>query len=73
MEEINEIIKEAIEKMHEIYGDPVLEEGDEQVILLDNCTLILSLENGTLQTKFIGGNPIKIDRSLSLFVEVEDE
>lgn len=37
--------------------------------VLNNCALIISLENGELKTRFVGGKPYYIDRSLSIYRE----
>lgn len=58
MEELIEIINLAMEQFKQEYGDDAkLEDGDEIVAVLNNCVLIVSLENGELKTRFIGGKP----------------
>lgn len=70
MEELVEIINLAMEQFKQEYGDDAkLEDGDEIVTVLNNCVLIVSLENSDLKTRFIGGKPYYIDRSLSLYME----
>ena len=70
MEELVEIINLAMEQFKYEYGDDAkLEDGDEIVTVLNNCALIVSLENGELKTRFIGGKPYYIDRSLSIYRE----
>lgn len=70
MEELIEIISLAMEQFKQEYGDDAkLEDGDEIVAVLNNCVLIVSLENSELKTRFIGGKPYYIDRSLSLYME----
>lgn len=70
MEELIEIINLAMEQFKYEYGDDAkLEDGDEIVAVLNNCVLIVSLENSELKTRFIGGKPYYIDRSLSLYME----
>ena len=71
MDEIYEIVNEAMEILKDKCGTPALDEGDEAVFLLNNCTLFLGFENGELKIKFIGGEPIKIDKSCSFYVEKE--
>ena len=69
MEELVEIINLAMEQFKQEYGDDAkLEDGDEIVTVLNNCVLIVSLENSELKTRFIGGKPYYIDRSLSLYM-----
>ena len=68
MEELNNIIELAAKKYLEKYGeDAKMEEGEEQVFLLENGTLVLSIDNGEIKVKLIGGAPIKLDVGLSIF------
>lgn len=68
MEELNNIIDLAAKKYLEKYGeDAKMEEGEEQVFLLRNGTLVLSIENRELKIKLVGGEPIKLDVGLSIF------
>lgn len=70
MEELVEIINLATEQFKQEYGDDAkFEDGDEIVAVLNNCVLIVSLENSELKTQFIGGKPYYIDRSLSIYME----
>lgn len=68
MEEIQKAIELAMKKFKEEYGeDEKLEDGDEFVTVFNNCILIISLEDGRLQTKFIGGKPYEVDYTLSIY------
>lgn len=68
VEELRQAISLAMEKFKEEYGeDAKLEDGDEFVTVFNNCTLIISLENRELSTKFIGGNPCYVDMALSIY------
>jgi hypothetical protein len=68
MDELNNIIDLAAKKYLEKYGeDAKMEEGEEQVFLLRNGTLVLSIENRELKIKLVGGEPIKLDVGLSIF------
>ena len=70
MEELIEIINLAMEQFKQEYGDDAkFEDGDEIVAVLNNCVLIVSLENSELKTRFIGGKPYYIDRPLSIYRE----
>ena len=67
MEELQKAIKLAMEKFGEESGKDALEDGDEFVTVFNNCVLIISLENGHLLTKFIGGKPYEVDMTLSIY------
>lgn len=68
MEEIGKAMNLVMEKFKEEYGeDARLEDGDEFVTVFNNCVLIISLEDGNLSTKFIGGKPYEVDMSLSIY------
>ena len=55
------------------FGEDVkLEDGDEFVTVFNNAALIISLEDNTLKTKFIGGKPYQVDMTLAIY-EGEDE
>lgn len=72
MEEIGKAIELAMQKFKEEYGeDEKLEDGDAFVTVFNNCVLIISLEEGNLRTKFIGGQPYRVDYTLSIY-ESED-
>jgi len=43
------------------------------VTVLNNSVLIISLENGTLKTNFIGGAPFKVDMTLDIFEGSDEE
>lgn len=68
MEEIKLAIGLAVQKFKEKYGqDAELEEGEEFVTAFNNCTLVISLKTGELETKFIPGRPLEIDMELSIY------
>lgn len=72
MEEIGQAIELAMQKFKEEFGeDEKLEEGDEFVTIFNNCVLIISFENGKLQTKFIGGRPFEVDMALKIYGDEE--
>lgn len=57
-----------MEKFNEKYGeDAKLEDGDEFVTVFNNCVLVISIEDGNLSTKFIGGKPCEVDMTLSIY------
>jgi len=72
MDDIQKAVELAFEAFHKEFGEDVkLEDGDEVVFIMNNCVLIISLESGTLQEKFIGGKPLTIDHTLKIY-ESED-
>lgn len=73
MDDTLKAIELALAAFKKEFGeDAKLEEGDEVVFQLNNCVLILSIEDNTLKQKFIGDLPIKVDYTLK-FYESEDE
>ncbi len=74
MGELNEAIGKAFDEFRKKFGeDAKLEEGDEFVTVLNNAVLIISLEAGTLKTKFIGGAPFKVDMTLKIYEGSDEE
>ena len=72
MEDIKTAIDSAWNAYRERFGtDAKLEEGDEVVFQLNNCVLIISIEDNTIKQKFIGGQPIKIDHTLKIYESEE--
>lgn len=72
MEDIQKAIELAFEAFHKEFGeDEKLEDGDEVVFILNNCVLIISLEDGNLQEKFIGGKPLTVDHTLKIYESEE--
>ena len=68
MKDISKAIELAIAAFKEKFGeDAKLEEGDEFVTVFNNCTLIISIEDGTLRERFIGGKPYRVDMSLAIY------
>lgn len=69
MDELMEKVLDAFKK--EFGEDAKLEEGDELVFELNDCSLILSLENGKLTEKILGNKPIKVDYTTGFYGEEE--
>lgn len=68
MDDITKAIELALEAFKKELGeDAKLEEGDEVVFQLNNCVLIMSIEDNTLKQRFIGGLPIKVDYTLKIY------
>lgn len=66
--ELDEAVGKAFEEFKKEFGeDAKLEEGGEFVTVLNNAVLVISLEAGTLKTKFIGGKPFKVDMTLKIY------
>ena len=74
MRQLEEAIRRAFDEFRKEFGeDAKLENGDEFVTVLNNAVLIISLENGTLKTNFIGGAPFKVDMTLDIFEGSDEE
>lgn len=73
MKDIQKAVELAFVAFKERYGaDAKIEEGDQIVFVLNNCTLIISLNDGNLKEEFIGGKPLQVDHTLKIY-ESEDE
>lgn len=70
MNEIHKLVEEAVKR--EFGNDAKLEEGDTLVFQLNDCLLIISLNNGHCQCEFIGGRPIPIDATTGIYTDVEE-
>lgn len=72
MKDIEKATELALAAFKERYGESVeLEDGDEVVFQLNNCILIISIEDNTIKEKFIGGLPIKVDHTLKIYESEE--
>lgn len=68
LKQLDEAVGAAFSEFRKQFGeDARLEEGDEFVTVFNNCTLITSIENGTLKEKFIGGTPYVVDMTLAIY------
>ena len=73
-EEIQKAIRLAFQAYEERHGkDKVFDEGDEFVTVFNNCVLIISLKNGKLENRFIGGKPLEIDFTVGVLGGEERE
>lgn len=73
MEELQRAIELAIKEFKKEFGpDAKIEEGDKFVTVFNNCSLILSLENGKFKTEFVAGKPYQVDMTLSIYKEEEE-
>lgn len=69
---LDEAVNAAFAEFKKEFGQDVkFEDGDEFVTIFNNATLVISLENNTLKTKFIGGKPYQVDMTLASY-ESED-
>lgn len=68
LKQLDEAVGRAFDEFRKEFGeDAKLENGDEFVTVLNNAVLIISLEDGKLETKFIGGAPFKVDMTLKIY------
>ena len=71
---MSDLMKKIFEKFREEYGnDAKLEDGEMQVFLLQDCTVVLSLNDGELGVKVTADKPIKCDFASGLFVTETEE
>lgn len=67
---MDKMMKKVIQAFKNEFGeDAKLEEGDKLVFELNDCTLILSFENGTLREEILGDKVIKVDYKTGFFKE----
>lgn len=65
---MDKLMEKVLDAFNREFGENArFEEGDELVFELNDCSLILSLENGTLRTKILGNKPIKVDYSTGFY------
>lgn len=70
MDELMKAVDLALVEFKKEFGeDAKLENGDEFVTVFNNCTLVISLENSNFKTHFIGGEPYRVDMTLSIYEE----
>lgn len=68
MEDIKTAIDSAWNAYRERFGaDAKLEEGDQVVVVMNNCVLVISLQDATLKYDFIGGKPLQVDHTLRIY------
>lgn len=73
LKQLDEAVNAAFTEFKKEFGQDVkLEDGDEFVTVFNNAALVISLEDNTLKTKFIGGKPYQVDMTLAIY-EGEDE
>ena len=67
-----------MEKIFEAYENEYgkgekMQDGETQVFLLQDCTVILTLDDGKLGVNVTADNPIKCDFASGIFKEIESE
>ena len=68
VKQLDEAVKAAFAEFKKEFGEDVkLEDGDEFVTVFNNAALVISLEDNTLKTKFIGGKPYQVDMTLAIY------
>lgn len=68
MDDIQKAIELAFVAFKERYGqDAKIEEGDQIVCVMNNCSLIISLNDGKLKEEFIGGKPLQVNHALKIY------
>lgn len=71
---MNNFIKKIFEAYENEYGKgEKLQDGEMQVFLLQDCTVVLSLNDGELGVKVTADKPIKCDFASGMFKETESE
>lgn len=70
---MDDLMKKIIEVFRTKYGqDAKMEDGETQVFVLKDCTVVLSLDNGEMKVTVTADKPIECDFSSGLFVESEE-
>lgn len=70
---MNDFMKKIFEAFENEYGKgEKLQDGEMQVFLLQDCTVVLSLNDGELGVKVTADKPIKCNFSSGMFVESEE-
>ena len=70
---MNDFMKKIFESYENEYGKgEKMQDGETQVFLLQDCTVILTLNDGEFSVKVTADNPIKCDFASGLFVEREE-
>lgn len=71
---MSDLMEKIFEVFRSKYGqDAKIEDGETQVFVLKDCTVILSVEDRNMEVKVTADKPIECDFSSGLFVESEVE
>ena len=69
---MNDFMKKIFEAYEDEYGKgEKLQDGETQVFLLQDCTVVLYLDDGELGVRVTGDKPIKCDFASGMFKESE--
>ena len=70
---MNDFMKKIFEAYENKYGKgEKMQDGEKQVFLLKDCTVILTLNDGELGVNVTADKPIKCDFASGMFVESEE-
>lgn len=65
---MDKLMEKVLDAFNRKFGeDAKIEDGDKLVFELNDCTLILSYEDGTLREEIIGNKPIKVDYTTGFY------
>lgn len=68
MDRLARAIELAMERYREECGQDVkLLDGDEFATVFNDCTLIISLDGGCLKTRFVFGEPLRINETIGVW------
>ena len=71
---MDDFFKEMMKAYEREYGeDAVFEDGETQVFILNDCTVIISKDGDTLRSIFTGDKPIKVDCTTGLYEVKQNE
>lgn len=63
VDRLNRAIARALEEYVEDTGEK-MGDGDDLVAVFNDCALVISIENGCLKSKFVIGEPYRIDANV---------
>ena len=74
LKQLDAAVGAAFAELKKEFGEDVkLEEGSEFVTVFNNAVLVMGVENNTLHTKFIGGEPYRVDMTLEIYEGGSDD
>jgi len=70
---MSDFMKKIFEAFRTKYGqDAKMEDGETQVFVLKDCTVVLSLDNGEMKVTVTADKPIKCDFASGIYAESEE-